>query len=212
MNRLVVIGVEGLFDVIQDVFRGPGDGDVADPCWRCCMLVMAAFKGVLMQCPIAELGCTGVGKFTGLKRMGEIKTTLAKEFEEAEAQSTISLIPEDSIATDSTPIDSTSQRTDEKSVTLDANKSIEIKLAMAKGNKVNFTWSTDAGQVFYDLHADSKEVNYHIYEKGTDSTKTGTLEAAFDGNHGWYWKNRAQDPITITLTTTGIYEDIKIMH
>lgn len=176
-------------------------------------IIIAAVILITIVLP-AEFGIdpTGIGQLTGLKRMGEIKTSLAEELEETQAQPAASLADEDPMVADPIPTDPASLRTDEMSVTLDPDKSTEIKLTMLKGNKVDFTWSTNAGDVFYDLHADSKEVNYHIYEKGTDSTKAGTLEAAFDGNHGWYWKNRTPNPITITLKTIGQYQDIKEMN
>jgi len=161
----------------------------------------------------AEFGIdpTGIGKLTGLQRMGEIKTALDQELEEAQSdiqpESTASISDSQTL-----PADPQAPRTNVMSVTLDPNKSTEIKLTMTKDASVEFTWTTDAGEAFFDLHADSKEVSYHVYEKGSASTKTGTLQAAFDGNHGWYWKNRTPNPITITLNTTGHYQDIKEMN
>ena len=158
----------------------------------------------------AEFGIdpTGIGKLTGLKRMGEIKVSLAQELESDQsaplnqpiANEPLEYLPETSFS-----------RSDELSVTLAPDKSTEIKITMLKDAKVDFTWSTDAGSAFYDLHGDSKDINYHIYEKGTESYKQGTLQAAFDGNHGWYWKNRSDTPITITLTTSGMYSAIQEM-
>lgn len=172
-------------------------------------IIAAAVILITLVLP-AEFGIdpTGIGQLTGLKRMGEIKTSLAKELEESEPRP----INDGIFAAEPTPTDPASPRTDELSVTLAPDKSTEIKITMTKGTTVDFTWSTNAGQAFYDLHADSKEVNYHTYEKGTESTKSGTLEAAFDGNHGWYWKNRTPNPITITLKATGQYQDIKEMN
>jgi len=157
----------------------------------------------------AEFGIdpTGLGKLTGLQRMGEIKVALADEAAENEAETN------GEQAADLPIIESESKtKTDEMSVTLDPNKSTEIKITMAKGTSVEFSWSTSSGEAFYDLHGDSNEVNYHIYEKGTEATMEGTFEAAFDGNHGWYWKNRTDAPITITLNTTGQYQRIKEMN
>jgi hypothetical protein len=37
------------------------------------------------------------------------------------------------------------------------------------------------------------------------------IEAAFDGHHGWYWKNRTRGTMTVTLQTNGEYTDIKHM-
>ena len=175
-------------------------------------IIIAAVILIPLVLP-AEFGIdpTGVGKLTGLQRMGEIKASLANELEESEAQPTAS-ITDDAPAIIEPITNPDSPRTDELSVTLDPDKSTEIKITMTKGTTVDFTWSTNQGQAFYDLHADSKEVNYHVYEKGTESTKSGTLTAAFDGNHGWYWKNRTNTPITITLKATGHYQAIKEMN
>ena len=167
----------------------------------------------------AEYGIdpTGIGSLTGLKRMGEIKTSLAEELEADQqnqlesSDSVISAQVEDAIESVDEPA-GPETRTDTMKVTLPSNKSTEIKLTMTKDTSVEFAWSSDAGAAFYDLHGDSKEINYHIYEKGTEKSDQGTLVAAFDGNHGWYWKNRSASPITITLTTTGDYQDIKKMN
>ena len=37
----------------------------------------------------------------------------------------------------------------------------------------------------------------------------GVLEAAFNGSHGWFWRNRGDAPVTITLRTAGDYAQIK---
>lgn len=172
-------------------------------------IISAAIILVTIVLP-AEYGLdpTGIGSLTGLKRMGEIKTTLAEELEADLSNPTTT-------ATTSDPVDqpiSDAPRTETMSVTLEAGKSTEIKLTMQKDASVEFTWVTDTTPAFYDLHGDSKDINYHIYEKGTDTTKQGTLTAAFSGNHGWYWKNRSTNPITITLTATGTFQDIKEMN
>ncbi|PCI07886.1 transmembrane anchor protein [bacterium] len=176
-------------------------------------IIAAAVILITLVLP-AEFGIdpTGIGQLTGLQRMGEIKTSLANELEEQTTESEPTFPAPTGITTDIPQLDPASPRTDELSVTLDPDKSTEIKITMTKGTAVDFTWSTNGAQAFYDLHADSKEVNYHIYEKGTAQTKSGTLTAAFTGNHGWYWKNRTNSPITITLKATGHYQDIKEMN
>jgi len=37
----------------------------------------------------------------------------------------------------------------------------------------------------------------------------GTLEAAFDGNHGWFWRNRGKEDITVILKVKGDYIEMK---
>lgn len=177
-------------------------------------IIAAAVILVTLVLP-AEYGIdpTGLGKLTGLQRMGEIKVALAEEAAENEAETIAAFDANGEQAAELPIIESASDtKTHEMSVTLDPNKSTEIKITMAKGTSVDFSWSTSTGEAFYDLHGDSSEVNYHIYEKGTEATMEGTFEAAFDGNHGWYWKNRTNAPITITLNTTGQYQSIKEMN
>ena len=35
------------------------------------------------------------------------------------------------------------------------------------------------------------------------------LVAAFKGQHGWYWKNRGRQQVTVVLSTAGQYASIK---
>ncbi len=51
-----------------------------------------------------------------------------------------------------------------------------------------------AGQDFF--------VRYREDQEGTTEA-TGSLVAPFDGEHGWYWLNLHDGPVTITLTVTG---------
>ena len=70
---------------------------------------------------------------------------------------------------------------------------------------------SSGGKVQFDNHGDSAQanVNYHGYGKGTKANDEGVIEAAFNGQHGWYWKNRGSESLTITLQTTGPYTEIK---
>ena len=48
------------------------------------------------------------------------------------------------------------------------------------------------------------------YEKGRGvAADEGVLEAAFNGSHGWFWRNRSEATVTITLRTAGDYAQIK---
>ncbi|MBT4769166.1 MAG: transmembrane anchor protein, partial [Rhodospirillaceae bacterium] len=99
----------------------------------------------------------------------------------------------------------------EMQVTLAPNEGTEIKVKMDKGKQVNYTWWTDGGRANFDIHGDSKELNidYHNYSKGSQQKSEGVLVAAFDGNHGWFWRNRTPETITVTLQTNGEYTNIK---
>ena len=169
---------------------------------------------------------TGVGRALGLAEMGEIKTQLAEEAEQDALRDAQNVAP---AATPATPQQGSSLldriyaellvgsahaqeiRTDEMSVTLAPGEGAEIKLVMLKGAKVNFTWDADSAPVNFDLHGDGGGENIS-YEKGRGVAEDeGVLEAAFDGNHGWFWRNRTDAPVTVTLKTNGDYSDIKRM-
>lgn len=51
-------------------------------------------------------------------------------------------------------------------------------------------------------------ITYHGYSKGTSARETGVLTAAFAGHHGWFWRNRSGERVTITLQTSGDYESV----
>jgi len=184
----------------------------------------------------AEYGVdpTGVGRLLGLKEMGEIKVQLAKEAAaDAEATraaasnapavgATASAAPAtpavpppaaSAVAPTPTPAPGASVRTDEISVTLRPNEGKEVKLAMRQGARVNYTWSTDRGVVNYDTHADRTAppaIKYHGYAKGQGKrSDEGVLVSAFDGMHGWFWRNRTSQDVTVTLRTNGEYREIK---
>ena len=98
-------------------------------------------------------------------------------------------------------------------ITLAPTQGREIKLTMKKGARVNFSWSTDRGVVNYDAHGDPPNPPrgfYHGYGKGQGkASDAGVLVAAFDGIHGWFWRNRGREPLTVTLRVEGEYEDLK---
>lgn len=172
----------------------------------------------------AEYGLdpTGIGQTLRLTEMGKIKTSLAVE---AEADKLAVIQPP--VVTASTPTTSistttptaavaqASTRTDEMSVTLKPGASTEVKMLMNKGAKVSYTWQVNGGLVNHDTHGDplNGPANvYHGYSKakqvGGDS---GEITAVFDGNHGWFWRNRGDADVTVTLKTTGQYQSIKKM-
>ena len=97
-------------------------------------------------------------------------------------------------------------------IVLAPNEGKEIKLVMQKDARVTFSWSTDRGVVNYDTHADAPGISYHGYGKGTGvPSDNGVLVAAFNGAHGWFWRNRGKEVVTVTLRTNGDYTEVKRM-
>jgi len=157
---------------------------------------------------------TGLGKITGLQRMGEIKVSLANEAEAdvlAKSQETPTIDAVKEAIPEATSQTSAPTQNHEMTFTLAPDEGTEIKVTMVKDAKVNYVWETDDGKANFDVHGDSKllKISYHPYYKGSDVKREGTLEAAFDGGHGWFWRNRTKEPLAITLITSGEYTDIK---
>ncbi len=174
-------------------------------------ILAVCIAGVVLMTVVlpAEYGIdpTGIGNAIGLLKMGEIKTSLAEEAtseHQTQIQADTTSIPEEKANTNS------GSKHDVVTVNLEPNEGKEIKLTMTKGAKVEYSWRTDGGKASFDAHADSKElqIDYHSYQKGKLQKSKGVLEAAFDGNHGWFWRNRTAKTMTVTLQVNGDYGEI----
>jgi hypothetical protein len=168
---------------------------------------------------------TGIGRALGLADMGEIKARLAEEAERdrAAGQHGENQLPVPPPNQGSSLIGrifaelvigpaaaQTAGRTDEVTITLKPGEDIEIKMVMKRGARVKFAWTVAGGEVAFDMHGDDGGSLTKSYEKGRASPGAeGVLEAAFDGNHGWYWRNRTTADVTVTLRTSGDYASIK---
>lgn len=101
------------------------------------------------------------------------------------------------------------ERTDSASITVPAGKSVEYKFALGQGQRLKYKWSAEGGALFYDFHGEPQGAAKDVFESfviSTASQAKGTFTAPFAGSHGWYWKNRGQQPVTVTLETSGQYE------
>lgn len=114
------------------------------------------------------------------------------------------------VATIEQPV-TTKGRQDEVSFRLSPGQGIEVKLVMEADAEASFYWTANGAVVNYDTHDDGGGQKIS-YEKGRGvSEQEGTLKAAFTGNHGWFWRNRSDADLTLTLRTNGDYSDIKRM-
>lgn len=181
----------------------------------------------------AEYGIdpTGAGRLLGLTEMGETKARLIKEAQAdaapasaMAAESTTSMPPAASPAPTITPapVNETAaapaeQATaamkwrDEMTITLSPGEGSEVKMRMKEGERAVFAWSVQGGAVNFDAHGDGGGRSIS-YEKGRSvPADEGDLVAAFTGNHGWFWRNRGEDKVTLVLRTSGDYADLKRM-
>ncbi len=148
----------------------------------------------------------GVGQWLGLTEMGRIKMALASE---AAADS-------ENTRTKRVAIGAAGSRwRDSMAITLQPSEGIEVKMSMRASEKARYAWTTNGGEVYFNMHGEPpdppKDYAAHRYGKGTSTGESGELVAAFDGVHGWFWRNRNDVPVTITLKTGGAYLVLKEM-
>ena len=179
---------------------------------------------------------TGAGRLLGLTEMGEIKEQLAEEAAADEAAQMVSVqppaeqkaaetakpvqetapAPEPELAPAekepaSEPIPAESQWQDEVRVVLTPGEGTEFKLTMEEGATARFSWVSEGGPINFDTHGDGGGQSIS-YEKGRGVPEDeGKLEAAFTGNHGWFFRNRNDNDITLVLRTGGNYGQLKKM-
>ena len=97
---------------------------------------------------------------------------------------------------------------DERDFTLESGEGIEVKMMMKEGAIASFEWTANGAVVNHDTHGDGDGQSIS-YEKGRSVPgQAGQLTAAFTGNHGWYWRNRTDDPVVVTIRTQGDYEKL----
>jgi hypothetical protein len=198
--------------------------------------ILAAIAALVLLVAVvlpAEYGIdpTGVGRVLGITKMGDIKRQLAAEAAAdaaATAQATKSPPTGSSglaaanaaepaakaavVAVPKEPGQAVAPKIewrDEMSVT--PGEGTEIKMKLVEGAKAQYSWVVEGGTVNFDTHGDApgKSISYEN-GRGVPSDE-GVLEAAFTGNHGWYWRNRGKANVKLILRTRGEYTDIKKM-
>jgi hypothetical protein len=170
---------------------------------------------------------TGIGRVLNLTQMGEIKKELAAEaaadamapaaggaaMPAAPAAQPVSAAPVSTAAPTQAPAPVADvvkvPWRDETRVSLQPGEGIEIKLSMKEGDKALYAWAVQGGVVNFDTHGDGQGRSIS-YEKGRGvAADEGELVAAFNGNHGWFWRNRGDAAVTLVLQTGGDYAKIE---
>jgi len=162
----------------------------------------------------AEYGVdpTGIGSVLGLTPMGELKREQASEAGNTDAAAAadsgdLTLDAEPASGGATTAAGAT--QSGEVTLTLAPDEGTEVKATMKAGNEIQYQWSTGGPKVNFELHGEefgAASSDYTSYEKGTSSGEDGTFRAPFEGTHGWFWRNRTGEPLTITVKATGAFQ------
>ncbi|MHA7854534.1 hypothetical protein [Marinobacter shengliensis] len=176
---------------------------------------------------------TGAGRVLGLTEMGEIKEQLAEEAAADAAAQRVAVQPQTEAPAPASvepaataeaapeaepapeePAPATAEETewkDEVRFVLTPGQGTEFKLTMNEGAIARFSWESEGGPVNFDTHGDGAGRSIS-YEKGRGVPEDeGELEAAFTGNHGWFFRNRNNNDVTMVLRTGGDYGELKKM-
>lgn len=168
----------------------------------------------------AEYGIdpTGAGKALGLAALHQPAPSTGNPFGTTAVISTITKLSTVSAPGEERTLTIASKqalayRADTMDVTLPPGRGLEVKTHLAKGATLIYSWKTSKGELLnHDFHgepvnAGKDEFESFIEEKGVSESR-GALIAPFTGVHGWYWKNKSTEPVTLTLQASGFYTDI----
>ena len=95
-------------------------------------------------------------------------------------------------------------------VRLGVDQETEIKAIMDKAQVILYSWKAEGGEVYTDFHGhapDSGQAFVRYEEQQSGHAGRGSLVAPFAGEHGWFWLNLADQPVTIKLEIRGYYRD-----
>ena len=179
-------------------------------------LIAAGVAAVVLVITIfpAEYGVdpTGVGSALGLTPMGEMKREAALEAAVPEASTAadggdLTLDPEPAAGAASTA--TSGAQNGEVTLILAPNEGTEVKATMRAGDELQYQWRTGGPKVNFELHGEeigAASSDYTSYEKGTSAGESGTFRAPFEGTHGWFWRNRTGESLTIRVEARGAFQ------
>jgi hypothetical protein len=91
-------------------------------------------------------------------------------------------------------------------IELKSGSSLEYKFFLEEGASLTYHWKTDRGELYFDFHGDPKDQGkLKSYSRDTKSLSSGNQVMPFDGSHGWFWRNKTEEDIEVTLKTSGRY-------
>ena len=130
-------------------------------------------------------------------------------------------VPVPEIVNNPAPLEQYSIREDgDIIVVVPAGKGIEYKFKMLKYGSAKYEWYTDGSILYSDMHGELLLANppedefFESYAEAYSNNMTGTLIAPFEGIHGWYFRNKNKEDVTVNIKLKGQYQlfDIYAKH
>jgi hypothetical protein len=168
-------------------------------------LVIAAIVLVVAVLP-AEYGIDplGAGRALGLDK-------LFAASEEAQANEAN---PSGLVTAQETPLHRqlNQYRVDTREFKIPPMTGMEFKYDLNKGATMLYEWKSSFF-VDFDFHTEPEGAppgTSDSFEKGTSAQSRGGYTAPYDGIHGWYWENKTDREITLTLNASGFFQSARI--
>jgi len=155
----------------------------------------------------AEYGIdpTGVGGVLGLTKMA------AATDDELSATGDVQTAQQSASSAEVVSKTEVAMRADTLSVTLQPGEGAEVKARMNAGERIVFEWVSVGGPVNFDMHGEEPDAGDKFTSYWADTQKesaAGVFMAPMDGTHGWFWRNRGDEPVEVTVQTSGFYEEL----
>jgi hypothetical protein len=101
-------------------------------------------------------------------------------------------------------------RSETLTIRLGVDQKTEIKAQLPKGKMLVYSWQAEGGKVYVDYHGHDPSLGDKFWVRYSEQDgvegASGSLVAPFSGEHGWFWLNVAEQPVTIKLTVTGYFD------
>jgi hypothetical protein len=102
-------------------------------------------------------------------------------------------------------------KTESIDVLIDVGAQVEFKAIMETGEVLLYAWEAN-DELYYDFHAHQENGNpdfWTRYAEGEGTADKGSIVAPYQGEHGWYWLNISDNPVSVKLRVAGYYREIK---
>ena len=98
---------------------------------------------------------------------------------------------------------------DEISFTLTPGQGTEYKLVMDAGAVAAFEFFVDGGVINFDQHGEGEGQSLSYEEGRGVMNASGQIVPPVSGTHGWFFRNRGETDVVVTLRTGGDYGELR---
>lgn len=99
-------------------------------------------------------------------------------------------------------------RQDTVELTIAPKQSLDYRLAMERDYDLDYHWTANGKTVYTELRGEPKDgkAPSKTFAKLTSTTGKGFFIIPFNGQFGWHWQNKSDQPVTLRLHTKGHYQ------